>query len=303
MVRIGVLDEEDAYAAKLAAYLNRYGRGKWKIAAFTDRELLRNYMEKKRLDIVAGTKERALWEIREAHKEVIILWLREEKGELKKTAFRSYSVFRYQSAKVIGENIGQVINQMGICSKPEKRIAAIYSPVNRCGKTELALQLVKSMRYGRWLYIGMEDYSFFKESKEEERADAFLFFIKERKKEKLLCLMEEGSDIIVSAFSPFDTKQLEKEDIKWVIEVLKDSSVYSGAIFDFGTGIIRDLDIFLLFDCLLVPYLPEEKSIVKKDKLKQLLQVQGLEMVIEGIKFLNMHKGEEVWEELDKIFR
>lgn len=304
MIRIGILDKEDGYVRKLAAYLNRYGKGKWNIAAFTDWELLKCYMEKRRLDIIAGTREEDLKELQKIHREISILWLRDDKEEegLKKTDIRSYSVFRFQSAKAIGEHTREMINQMGICNQSVKKMVAMYSPVNRCGKTELALNLVKSRRYGRWLYIGMEDYSFFEMDKEEERAEAFLFFIKERQKEKLLSLLAEGFDVIVSVFSPFDLKQIERDDIKWLIEILRNHSVYSGVIFDFGTGILQDFNIFLLFDCLLVPYLSEEKSIAKKEKLKQLLQAYGLEAVMEGMGFLNMEKEEEVWEKLDKIF-
>ena len=37
-VRIGIFDEEEAYAGKLSAYLNRMGNGSWNVAAFTDKK-------------------------------------------------------------------------------------------------------------------------------------------------------------------------------------------------------------------------------------------------------------------------
>lgn len=304
MISIGLLDNEEDYVRKLAAYLNRQGRGKWNIVAFTNGEILDSYMKKRRLDILAGTNERVLTELQREHGELVILWLRDEEQPFGRKEGNCFFVCRYQGAGVIEEGMRKIISQMDIHTRHTKRIVAMYSPVGRCGKTELALEIARDERYGKWLYIGMEDYSFFGDDyrEEEKRTESFLYYIKEREKAKLLSLIEGSSGIIPSAFSPFDTRRMEKEDFKWFIEIFREYYGYNGILFDFGTGVIQDFETFLLFDFLLVPYLTEEKSIAKKEKLERLLEAYGLEEIKKGIKFLNMQKKEDVREKLDKLF-
>ena len=78
MIKIGLLDKEEGYAVRLAASLNRRGKGKWSTIAFTDRDILEDYMKRTRLDILAGTDAEVLNGLREEYRELFLLWLREE---------------------------------------------------------------------------------------------------------------------------------------------------------------------------------------------------------------------------------
>ena len=301
MIKIGILDKEEMYTARLTAALNRRGNGKWSIMAFTHIDILEDYMKRTRLDILAGTDEEVLNRLGEAHKELYILWLREEEKPFAKRNDSFFSVCRYRGTGVIEDGMRKMISRMKSSIKYSKKMVVMYSPVGRCGKTELALEITTSGRYGEWLYIGLEDYSSFGE-KHREETEYFLYFIKEREKDKLFSLIENCSGVIPSAFSPFDSKRMEKEDIRWLIGVLRDYQRYDGVLFDIGTGILQDFEIFLLFDFWLVPYLPEENSVAKKEKLERLLEAYDMEHVKKGLKFLNVKEKKITMQKLDEIF-
>ena len=301
MIKIGLLDKEEGYAVRLAASLNRRGKGKWSTIAFTDRDILEDYMKRTRLDILAGTDAEVLNGLREEYRELFLLWLREEEKPFAKQSDSIFSVCCYQGAGVIEDGVRKVISRMENGVKHAKKMVAMYSPVGRCGKTELALEITTSGRYGEWLYIGLEDYSFFEDEHQREETEYFLYFVKEREKEKLCSLIGNSSGVIPSALSPFDSKRMDKEDIKWLAGVLREYPGYSGILFDIGTGILQDFEIFLLFDFWLVPYLPEANSMAKRRKLEELLDVYGMEEMKKGIEFLNMEKREQTIQRLDAI--
>ncbi len=302
VLKIGILDEEEYYVDKLAAYLNR--QGSWSVSAFTDKQVLIKHLEKRELDILAGTDKEEILELKHLYQNLCLIWLTEQEVAEKKVeagTLNFYPLFRYQSAKVIGKRIGEIADQLSVNQKIKKRMVAFYSPVGRCGKTSLALETVKKGKYGRWLYVGMEDYSFFEE--EGKNPDVFFYFVKERKEDKVLEWMEQSEGLIPSASSPFDTKQLEKEDLEWLQKVLEKCEYYRGGIFDIGTGVLKDFNLFLVFDALIVPYLTEKKAMVKKEKFERMLKIYGLDDVMEKIWFINMEREEEINEKMEAVFR
>ena len=303
IIKIGILDEEQEYAKMLSAYLGRFGRGKWSVAAFTDRQVLGAYLEKGQLDIIAGTNREELKLLQNIHNHLFYLWL-SDRPEPDRREMGFYETYRYQSAEVIGKMLERITSQMAGRTGMHKTMAAIYSPVGRCGKTTLALEIAGSDDYGRWLYIGMEDYrSFVREPGADENAEMenFFYFIKERQEEKLLRLIKGSEGIIDSGRSFFDTRQGDYEDLEWLMEVLQKCEC-SGILFDIGTGILTDLNILSLFDCILVPYLKGEISMAKRNNFEQMLALHGYEFLQEKMVFINMSNQDEVEEQKQAIF-
>lgn len=301
VVKIGVLDEEEDYVERLAGALNRQGKGCWNVAGFTNREILEDYLKKRNLDVLAVTNQEELFRLQEKYKEICFIWLSENGGS-GRIADRAEirMICRYQSAKAIGKAMREVFKRLGSEETVVKPLTAVYSPVGRCGKTSLAIEIAKNECYGRWLYIGMEDYSSFRET-EDKNGDSFFYFVKEREKKKALELIENGDGIIPSAFSMFDTKQLEKEDVKYIEEILQESS-FEGAIFDIGNGVLSDFTIFSLFEVIVVPYLSSENALIKKEHFEQLLNLYGLDEVIPRIKYINMEHSKEVLMKMEETF-
>ena len=312
MVRIGIFDEEESYAGKLSAYLNRIGKGKWNAIAFTDEKVMERYVEKRHLHILVGTDMEVLKNLKKRQEDTsYIIWLQEK--EENGAALRDHntdilSVCRYTSAKVIGKTIGEAVDRILTDTECAKPMVAIYSPVGRCGKTSLALHIVQNESFGKWLYIGMEDYSFLERKMEDIESrgielNNFLYYVKERNQEKLHILLNSEQRIIPSAFSPFDTKQIDETDIKWLFAILQQMEMYSGILFDIGTGVLQKLEWFKLFDYILVPFLPEEKAVQKRKNFEDLIEAYNLEELKEKIGFLNMDDEMAVAERIEEIGR
>ena len=174
---------------------------------------------------------------------------------------------------------------------------AVYSPVGRCGKTSLALRVIGTEAYGKWLYVGLEDYSFF-----AEEEDTFFYYVKEREENRVLEWMARCGGRIPSAGSPFDSRQMNREDAQWLHLVLNKSESYRGAVWDIGTGVLSDPEFFLVFDALLVPYLSEEKAMAKRSRFERLLRMHGLEDVLEQVRFVDMGRQDEITDKLEELF-
>lgn len=307
-VRIGILDNEREYVENLSAYLGRFGKGKWVVSAFTDQKVLKSYLEGKRLDILAGTDQKELRRLQEEYAGFSVLWLSDQE-DAKTNDIKIQSVYRFQSTQIIGTTIEHMVNQTCFSEQAVKLMVAIYSPVGRCGKTTMALKAVQNDIYGKWLYIGMEDYSSFQFGEEginniknEIDPDDFIFYLKEHQTEKLLALAEKSMGVIASGWSVFDRKQIDEGDMVWLKNTLKQSGYY-GTVFDFGTGVLQNYEIFSLFDYIMVPYLTEEKSMIKRKNFERLLDLYGLEDAKEKIIFINMESQKEVIEKMDEIFK
>lgn len=298
-IKIGILDSEKEYVTSLAAYLQQYGRGRWDLSAFTDEKALVSFFPKKNLDILVGTDKRALLQ----HEKLVKLWLISDKQEFYRVEKNLYTVYRFQSAKEIAKCIDGIVCQEQKSLQKSSQMVAIYSPVGRCGKTTLALEVVKSGVYGRWIYLGMEDYSSFSKMTDEKNhtIDEFLYYWKEHKRDKLLSQFEQSQHVLTTGTSFFDIKQIELKDWKWLKDILQESE-YCGVIFDIGSGVLQSPRIFQEFDRIVVPYLEEERAQVKRKHFLQMFARQELEDCKEKLYFLNMDKKAEAIVTMQKIF-
>lgn len=308
-VKIGILDEEKEYVEALAGYLGRFAKGRWAIAAFTDPAVLYSYLQDGKIDILAGTDRAQLERVRQEYEGLIFLWLSDEK-KLQDNIFGDatghmpvcQSVCRYQSAKVIAMAVQNIVEQRYLTLEGMGKMVAVYSPVGRCGKTSLALEVVQREDYGRWLYIGMEDYSSFPAAENNITMEEFLYYVKERQGEKLLGLMEESGGMIVSGRLIFDVRQITKEDMQWIRPVLLESN-FDGMVFDIGTGVLQNYEIFSAVDDLVVPYLSEGTAMIKKQNFESGLDVLGMAEIKEKIRFVNMECQQEIVLVMEEIFK
>lgn len=302
-LKVGILDEEEAYVNRLAAYLSR--QGKWNIAAFTEKSPLMDYLGKRSLDILVATNQEDIWKLQKEHPDICYIWLTGQKSkdpDIRSGSMKAYLLFRYQSAGAISRGIQEIVEGLDLNSQMQKPMIALYSPVGRCGKTSLALRITEQEMHGKCLYIGLEDYSSFHEE-EGRDTEVFFYFVKERREDRVLEWIAQSGGKISSAGSPFDTKQIGGEDIKWLQTVMQKSESCRGTVFDIGTGVLAELEVFLLFDVLIVPYLTEEKAMRKKENFERLLHLCGLSDVLEKTWFIDMEREEQIRERMEELFR
>ncbi len=299
-VTIGILDIEKDYVMKLTAYLQGYGKGRWDLTAFTQTESVEEYKKRKTLDMLVCSDREQLMQL--GDKDCAKLWLSEEEREGVEKREDIYVVYRFQSAREIGKCMEGVIRQEKKREGDSCPLIALYSPVGRCGKTSLAMKVVKEGTYGKWLYVGMEDYSSFSiKDSQHLLTDELLFYWKEQREEKILELLEQMGDVVVTGTSYFDLKRITREDMRWFHRVVTNSA-YRGVIVDMGIGMLESLQVLEAFSAVIVPYVVNEYADRKREHFENLLAVQGMVSCKEKLQYMNMDNTEEVIEKMDRLF-
>lgn len=301
-VKIGVVDKELQYVERLAAFLNRYEKQLWNVVAFTDYEALEKYMAERHIDMLATTKKELITKYRSIYPESCYIWLTDYRERVGRGIANEgyYSVYRYQSARVIGDSLKDIVEYLGLTARSVKVSAIMYSPVGRCGKTTLARNFIKDNSGGKWLYIGMEDYGGLDGDyhgglgDEDHGAEDFLYYVKERRKEDVLNIIAGCEGYIPSPFSLFDTRQIDGDDIEWFLKLFESETMYKGVLFDIGTGVMGSLSMMIFFDHIIVPFINDEKAAAKKKHFEELLKAYELEELFERIHFLDMDMGDHM---------
>lgn len=304
VVRICVYDEEESFACALAAILNRYGEGKYKAGAYTEIGLLTDAVRQQNHPILLSS-DMALLQMMKKEVPNLVTLLLQESGEVLygREPGIDFCVSKYAGAKKISNVMEQAISKIYCSIRTEHPVIAMFSPVGRCGKTKFALSLGCTEAKRRWLYVGMEEYgSVINDITEYESCewqDELLYFIKERDTEKIMQILECCQGILPSIFSPFDGRQMTREDWEWIVDLMRKQSFCWGTVFDIGTGILQDIDWLDSFDWVLVPFLAGEPQ--KKEKFVRVLQAYGKQFLLEKMVFLDMTNDKEVTKQREKM--
>ncbi|MCR5701182.1 MAG: hypothetical protein K6G76_03435 [Lachnospiraceae bacterium] len=283
-VRIGVYDKELSYVTRLSVFMNKDGKSRWKVSGYTEKNIVKESLEKNKLDLIVSTDKEELLSIKENYPQLNCIYLSSE--ESKRYAEGGISlVFRYQNARVICEEIRKVVESLGMLAVKNKTCVVVYSPVSRCGKTTLLLDVISGI--GGWLYVGMEDYGYLKDV-DNDSADDFFYYVKERKADKVTEILQMSNGVVPSPFSFFDTRGLNRNDLEWFFEVFEKIPGYRGVVFDMGLGVMTDFSMLSAFDKVVVPYINDEISFGKKGHFEKVLRVCDMEDMLERIYFLDM---------------
>ena len=283
-VRIGVYDNEKEYVERLSAFMNKTEKNRWRVGGFTEMEIVMEQLEKNKLDLIISTDAEKLETIEENYPQLNCVYLSDEEKKRKSNKGISL-VFRYQNARILCEEIKNVIEGLGMLSVKDKTSIAVYSPVSRCGKTSLLVEAV--LRSPGWLYVGMEDYGHL-QGIDNAGADDFFYYIKEREADMITGIIQASNGVIPSPFSFFDTRGLDCHDLEWFFEVFEKLAGYRGVIFDIGLGIMLDFSMLSVFDIVIVPYINDEISLGKKERFEELIKVFDMEDLFERIRYLDM---------------
>ncbi|MBE5922853.1 MAG: hypothetical protein E7271_00105 [Lachnospiraceae bacterium] len=280
-VRIGIYDEELDYVLRFSAFMNKVNKGRWRVSGFTEPQNLNNQVQKGKLDLLLSTDEKLISVMRKNYPQLNCVYLSsggephaEDKGR----------IYRFQSARVIAEEIQRMVDGYFMLSVMDKSSLAIYSPVSRCGKTTLLLELIEG---GGWLYIGMEDYGYIKDY-DERQSDDFFYYIKERQKDKVIEIIKSSRGVIPSPFYFSDTRRINREDIEWFLSVFEGALGYKGVVFDIGLGVLIDLNMLTVFDKVVVPYINDDISMGKKRHFEETVGACELEDLLERIIYIDM---------------
>lgn len=285
--QVVIYDEEIDFAFSLMNYMNGLKEFPCMGIAFTDMEKVREYCkEDNQVDLLLLNQNVEWNPMEECAKRIPVLWLNQGQDLVHKN-----SVYKYQSA----ENLLQVIiQQMGQQTQQKERyetdsftVYGVYSPIGRCGKTNLA-RAICQYQQGRSLYIGLETYQSFEE--DTCMSQEFLYKMKVHSKsmKELLERLEEDEykvSYIPSALCYLDYRELVMEDIQWFLEQLRQMNLYTTVVFDIGTGSLFDFRIFSLFHYNFVLTLEEERE---KEKHFRTFMNQSFQTIYQNIQFIQV---------------
>jgi hypothetical protein len=286
---LAILDNDAEYGKRFAAYLNEHELTGFKATAFSDLAAFRSFRKSFFVEILLAAENLAA-DIHEAADGAKVILLSEDgfAPAEEKRPFRAPALFKYRSAETLSREIMRLYaddgthsvsrTQAGICE-----ILGIYSPVNRCGKTSLAISLglVKAAR-GRTLLISLEEYAgIFMEIAKEADSDfsdviyCYLQGMYSWSRLKAAVHSFGKLDYIPPVRCMEDISQVSSEDLGRLLKRIAEESGYSTIILDFGTFGRRAAELLDLCTRIFMPVVKDSASRMKVDSFMEYLEKAG----------------------------
>lgn len=283
--KIAICDDEVEYAFSLMNYINGEKEQPCLAMAFTSEENLQQYLKENTVELLLLGDHLTI-ELKEG---TAVLWLTDGQEVVHENG-----VYKYQSAESlmqsIMEKVLENVETFSVVKKENFAIYGIYSPIGRCGKTNLAMGICR-YHTGKCLYIGLEEYGSFLDEKGKNQE--MLYYLKNREAGFSLRLnqfivQQKGCYTIPSPCCYLDLKQITVEDMNWFIEQVLSEGTYQTMVFDIGTGSLSDFRLFELFHKIFVPILEEQTAQVKKEQFLKFIEKSQNIQWKEKLTFLNV---------------
>lgn len=134
------------------------------------------------------------------------------------------------------------------------RSYGVISPIGRCGKTNLAINICMDDEVRGGLYIGLEDFSSFNDS--EDVISNVIYLIKERSSgfiEYVGNHVVKLDDYSVLGYmqSYLEALELTGKDVEWMVEQLKEWGMYTTVVLDIGQAVLKDLSVLSALDVII----------------------------------------------------
>ncbi|MBQ8982736.1 MAG: hypothetical protein IJ079_04030 [Lachnospiraceae bacterium] len=263
--KVVLCDPEEEYILALMNYINRNTQIPVLAMAFTEAHDMYSYLAEHKADLIFADCIPDEWQenVDRGTKVIYIYTSQKDKpeGVLGIYKYSPASEYVHSMLQVFSEEEQVVQSGIGGCS------IAVYSPHGRSGKTMLAKALCayysrQSMQAAGCIYLGMEEYGFRK--KDDHAMEELLYYIKQRTgnismKMKTLAKDCYGYDLITgSSFE--ELRELNEEDLKWLIEAVQKEGLYEKVVVDIGSGSLSDLKLLQYFNVVYIPRLRDSDS-------------------------------------------
>ncbi len=205
-------------------------------------------------------------------------------------------VYKFQSAdKILGIVFETYYNEtnnsiLKTVKKTKNRLLAVYSPIHRIGKTELALALGKeAAKAGRALYLNLEEHpdvdGRFLRAEERNLSD-LLYYMRQEEQNiamRLASMVEkqEDLDVLPPMLNCTDLKNVPSEDWCFLLEQIMETCGYETVILDLGDSIQGMLELLSLSDYIYMPILEDDISEAKLHQFEHNLKRLGMEELME----------------------
>ena len=247
-INLIIADRDNKYIQGLANYFSNNYSEKFNITCFTDVDLLISFLKSdKKSDFLLINNEIFFEEIKKYNIKAVLI-TSDIKGV---EQYEGYPVVnKYMPGRQLYENIIKTYveqspeNLERIATNNNTKIITFYSPVGGIGKTSLAFALSRLLgESGKSvLYLNLEDIQstdILFEKQEKPSFSDFIYFVKERNykiNQKILEIIATDEETNIKYFNPtescLDVEELDKEDMKFLLETLISLKMFSYIIID-----------------------------------------------------------------------
>lgn len=269
--KIGICDADAHYSVNLMEYINMRADIPFQCAAFSNVRAISEYAERNRLDLLLLDENMEC--------DLGLPCVRMTNAEME-TGGMAY-ISKYQRIDDIAAQILHILGARHTEEPSELKVYGVYSPLGRCGKTNLAMGICN--RYRDSLYIGLEEYCGISEEafgQAQRTSEHFWYFLLNKNEEVLSCI--DGAPKLGSGFTMLcgpdccrDYRLLSAEHVKWLYGILRERSAFRRVVFDIGAGSLADIEILDCFDRVFLPVL---EDMVSRQKIKRFMSFIDSEM-------------------------
>lgn len=263
-------DDEYAYVNSLMENILEREELAVKVSICTNPESARQVLSEQTVDMVLIAKEwtELLTDVFQ-DKQVMVF----SENRYAATEERYPSIFKYQSADNI---VAMLFEQTGVYQKvreDKQQILAVYSPVHRCGRTTLAMELSRIyQKEKKTLYLNLEEYPGMAPCEREltgANLGDFFYYMKQEGADSGLRLSamvreSDGISYLAPMMTCRDLKEITATDWKFLLEELEKSN-YEVIVLDVGESIQGLMDVLELCDRI---YMPELEDTVSQAKVR-----------------------------------
>lgn len=296
----GVCDFDRDYAVLLAHYIGRREGYRFRVEAFSKPEALESFVLNEKLDVLLISEsfieaaEKTAVSDDAIPRDTYILTEDKEPG-----GYKFPEIYKYQSTEAI---VCKVVNSLEVTPsavkgfRKEASVIGVYSPVKRCGKTNLALnKAFESARNFNSVFVSLEDISAHREVQKEEGwlslsdllyksavGDDTVGIDKDIKKVGVL-------SILGSVGNPQDIRGVKQEDIVYAMDFLKKKN-FQKIFVDVGDALQDVLSVLDLCDEIYMPHFDDEYSEAKVSLWEEWAREEGAYNVLEKTRKLLVQK-------------
>ncbi len=279
-------------------YLSRRRDIPFEVQAFTEEQLLEDYLGERRIDVLLAGQGLAERLPRGAEIGALLV-LAEDRG--------TGDIYKYQSSEAIWREVMRRVDgggSAGIGSLATRlrgpELIGIYSPVKRCGKTSLALALGKilSERFGV-LYLNFEEYSGFpgaEEDSQEDFSDIMLGLLegKENLEEQVdRAVRRMGNmEYIPPGLAFLDIRALPFEEWERFLDAMEAWGRYDKILLDLGDSVDEVFQILSRCGTIFMPVLEDRVSRAKLEQFDYFLEACDLSEMRGRIRRVSVPKGD-----------
>ncbi|MBR6221929.1 MAG: hypothetical protein IKQ71_00675 [Lachnospiraceae bacterium] len=240
--RIGIIDYNEIFAKRLAGYMNKDQNLPFEVIVFTRADALNKYKDSL-VFLLSGIDEAV-----SSFQGTLI--------KLVDTKTTDYDkLYRYQKASLLKADILERFEyRMPKKATEQSVIYGVYSPIGRCGKTTLALELLRQLSGS--FYIGMETFNSL--LIECQSIEPLLYGIMQKDENVFSEILDisgsmNGQRVLRSPDCFIDFKAVDLEHLSWFLAGLCERLMLSAVILDIGAGVFESPEMLKVCDRLIVP--------------------------------------------------